>query len=118
MSFAICCDSKLCFAHLRTFTAAWCSHDDTGLDGTGTRRSRGIHAAAQDLHEAITVRSLERMAACTVRVLPVHGVPLMFAGAQQPDVAVEVCIKQHTGAPSIACYTGRRKALTADAGRV
>lgn len=51
----------------------------------------------QDLHEGITVKSLERMASCVVRTLPIKGLPLIFARSQQPDLAVEVCIKQRTG---------------------
>ncbi len=51
----------------------------------------------QDLHESSTVNSLERMASCTVRALPCQGQPHVFARAQQPDLAVEVCIKQRTG---------------------
>ena len=54
-------------------------------------------AAVQDLHESVTVDSLERMASCTVRALPSQGQPHVFAQTQQPDVAVEVCIKQRTG---------------------
>ena len=83
----------------------------------GCQGLRGVHAAAQDLHESITVKSLERMATCTVRVLPVPGQPLVFAGAQQPDLAVEVCIKQRTGALSGAHCIGRVKTMrdTADA---
>ena len=73
----------------------------------GCQGLTGVHAAAQDLHESITVKSLERMATCTVRVLPVHGQPLVFAGVQQPDLAVEVCIKQRSGARSDAYCTGR-----------
>ena len=73
----------------------------------GCQGLKGVHAAAQDLHEDITVKSLERMAACTVRVLPVHGQHLAFAGGQQPDLAVEVCIKQRTGALSDAYCIGR-----------
>lgn len=83
----------------------------------GCQGLKGVHAAAQDLHESITVKSLERMATCTVRVLAVHGQPLAFAGAQQPDLAVEVCIKQRTGALSDApCIgRGRTKGGSADA---
>ena len=58
-------------------------------------RQRG--AAVQDLHESITVKSLERMASCIVRALPAERLSLAFARNQQPDLAVEVLIKQRTG---------------------
>ena len=77
----------------------------------GCQGLEGVHAAAQDLHENITVKSLERMATCTVRVLPVHDQRLVFAGGQQPDLAVEVCIKQHTGALLDARCIGRGETM-------
>ena len=52
----------------------------------------------QDLHESTTVSSLERMASCVVRALPLRGQPHVFARARQPALAVEVCIKQRIGA--------------------
>ncbi|CAK0785727.1 hypothetical protein CVIRNUC_008938 [Coccomyxa viridis] len=50
-----------------------------------------------DLHESITVKSLERMASCIVRALPAERLSHSFARNQQPDLAAEVLIKQRTG---------------------
>lgn len=60
-------------------------------------------AAVQDLHESITVKSLERMASCIVRALPAERRSHSFARNQQPDLAVEVLIKQRTGMAQAQC---------------
>ena len=59
--------------------------------------ARQRDAAVQDLHESITVKSLERMASCIVRALPAERLSHSFACNQQPDLAAEVLIKQRTG---------------------
>ena len=60
-------------------------------------------AAVQDLHESITVKSLERMASCIVRALPAQRLSHSFARNQQPDLAAEVLIKQRTGMAKAQC---------------
>ena len=64
-------------------------------------RAETAGAAVQDLHESITVKSLERMASCIVRALPAERLSHSFARNQQPDLAAEVLIKQRTGMASV-----------------
>ena len=80
-----------------THTTLYAHGSTKGLSRQCVLELTQSRAAVQDLHESTTVNSLERMASCTLRALSCHGQPHVFARAQQPDLTVEVCMKQRTG---------------------